>query len=171
MQELTSLFAALLGIGVEPKNFTVVQCCIRGIVLLIAGLIMVRLGSKRALAEKTAIDTLTVVIVASVLSRAINGPSPLLPSIGAGFVLVLLHRGLMSAACRHHLFGNLIKGTSDVIVQNGQANEKAMRRNQISRHDLEEDLRLDAKLEDLSKIKVARVERSGDISFIKKEEA
>jgi uncharacterized membrane protein YcaP (DUF421 family) len=37
----------------------------------------------------------------------------------------------------------------------------------ISRHDLEEDMRLDAQIEDISKIKVARVERSGDISFIK----
>jgi hypothetical protein len=30
-----------------------------------------------------------------------------------------------------------------------------------------EDVRLDAETEDLSKIKVARAERSGDISFIK----
>jgi len=44
-----------------------------------------------------------------------------------------------------------------------------MRRNHISKHDLEEDLRLDAELEDASEVKVARVERSGDISFIKKE--
>ena len=44
-----------------------------------------------------------------------------------------------------------------------------MRINHISEHDLEEDLRLDAATEDFSKIKVARVERSGDISFIKAE--
>jgi uncharacterized membrane protein YcaP (DUF421 family) len=41
--------------------------------------------------------------------------------------------------------------------------------NHISQHDLEEDMRLDVKTEDLSKIRVARVERSGDISFIKAE--
>jgi hypothetical protein len=35
-------------------------------------------------------------------------------------------------------------------------------------HDLEEDMRLDAKTEDLSKIKTARLERSGEISFIKR---
>jgi uncharacterized membrane protein YcaP (DUF421 family) len=42
-----------------------------------------------------------------------------------------------------------------------------MRRNQISKHDLEEDLRLNAHTEDLTEIRVARIERSGDISFIK----
>ena len=35
-------------------------------------------------------------------------------------------------------------------------------------HDLEEDMRLDAKIEDVSKMRAARIERSGDISFIKK---
>ena len=39
--------------------------------------------------------------------------------------------------------------------------------NHVSEHDLEEDMRLDAATEDVSKIKVARLERSGDISFIK----
>jgi uncharacterized membrane protein YcaP (DUF421 family) len=43
-----------------------------------------------------------------------------------------------------------------------------MSRNQISKHDLEEDLRLSAHTEDLAKIRVARIERSGDITFIKK---
>jgi uncharacterized membrane protein YcaP (DUF421 family) len=41
-----------------------------------------------------------------------------------------------------------------------------MRVNHITEHDLEEDMRLDAEIENLSEIKVARVERSGDISFI-----
>jgi uncharacterized membrane protein YcaP (DUF421 family) len=40
--------------------------------------------------------------------------------------------------------------------------------NHISIHDLQEDLRLDAQLEDISSVRVARVQRSGDISFIKK---
>ena len=48
-------------------------------------------------------------------------------------------------------------------------NRQAMRENLISDHDLEEDLRLDAETEDLAKIKIARLERSGDISFIKRE--
>jgi len=56
-----------------------------------------------------------------------------------------------------------------VLVQNGRQKRKNMLWNHISEHDLEEDMRLEAKTEDLSRIKVARVERSGDISFIKAE--
>ena len=44
-----------------------------------------------------------------------------------------------------------------------------MKHNLVSKHDFEEDLRLDAKTVDVSSIQLARLERSGDISFIKKE--
>ena len=56
-----------------------------------------------------------------------------------------------------------------VLVQNERLQRKNMLWEHISKHDLEEDMRLDAKTEDLSKIQVARLERSGDISFIKAE--
>lgn len=44
-----------------------------------------------------------------------------------------------------------------------------MKQGLVSEHDFEEDLRLDAKTEDVSTIALARLKRSGDISFIKKE--
>jgi uncharacterized membrane protein YcaP (DUF421 family) len=43
-----------------------------------------------------------------------------------------------------------------------------MRRTHVSMHDLDEDMRLRAQTDDLSNIELSRVERSGDISFIKK---
>jgi uncharacterized membrane protein YcaP (DUF421 family) len=41
-----------------------------------------------------------------------------------------------------------------------------MRRTCVSEDDLTEDLRLSAKIEDIDKVKIARLERSGDLSFI-----
>jgi uncharacterized membrane protein YcaP (DUF421 family) len=127
------------------------------------------MGSKRSLAEKTAFDAVLIVVLASVLSRAINGSAGFYTSIGASFVLVLLHRFFAWIACRSHVFGKLIKGSPAVIIEDGKLDARTMRRHLVSEHDLEEDLRLDGNLEDFSKVRVARVERSGDISFIKKE--
>ena len=45
-----------------------------------------------------------------------------------------------------------------------------MRHNHVSIHDLEEDMRLNAHTDDISQVRLARVERSGDISFIKEGE-
>ena len=83
-------------------------------------------------------------------------------------MLVILHRVLAGMAYFSHGFGVLIKGKPVVLVQQGALHLQNMRGNQISKHDLEEDMRLDAGTEDLSKIKMARLERSGEISFIKR---
>lgn len=157
----------LLGLGAEPKDLTFTQISLRGVIVFLATLLMVRLSSKRSLAEKTAFDAVLLVILASILSRAINGTATFFASIGGGFVLVFVHRSFSWFACRSHAFGKIIKGSSDVIVQDGKPDLRVMRRNLISQHDLEEDLRLDARVEDISQIRRARIERSGDISFIK----
>jgi uncharacterized membrane protein YcaP (DUF421 family) len=93
----------------------------------------------------------------------------LFSTLGAGFILVLLHRLFGMAAYYSHAFGILVKGKPVVLVQEGRLQRRNMLQEYVSEHDLEEDMRLDAETEDLSKIQVARLERSGDISFIKAE--
>jgi uncharacterized membrane protein YcaP (DUF421 family) len=168
MNALRNFFETLLGLSLEPKNLTFVQISLRGIIVFIAALAMVRLGHKRSLSHKTPFDAVLLVILASVLSRAINGSAAFVATIGGSVVLVLLHRAFAHLAYHSHAFGILVKGKPDIIVGDGQCDFRMMRRNHISTHDLEEDLRLDAHIDDLSKVRLARVERSGNISFIKK---
>src|SRR5215831_17725429 len=167
MNTFSQLLHTLLGIGTESRDLTFLQVSVRGVIVFIATLIMVRLSSKRSLAEKTAFDAVLVVILGSMLARAINGSEAFFPTLGAGFVLVFLHRLFGIGAYYSHAFGILVKGKPVVLLQKGRLQRKNMLREYISEHDLEEDMRLDAKTEDLSKIQVARLERSGDISFIK----
>jgi uncharacterized membrane protein YcaP (DUF421 family) len=158
-----------LGIDAELRDLTFLQVAARGVVVFIATLIMVRLGSKRSLAERAAFDAVFIVIIGSMLARAINGSEAFFPTLGAGFVLVFLHRPFDVAAYYSHTFGFLVKGEPVMLVQNGRFQQKNMLWEHISKHDLEEDMRLDAATEDFSEIKIARIERSGDISFIKSE--
>jgi uncharacterized membrane protein YcaP (DUF421 family) len=167
MNTFSQLLHTLLGIGTEPKELTFLQVSVRGIIVFVVTVIMMRLGSKRSLAEKTAFDTVLMVIIGSMLARAINGSEAFFPTLGAGFVLVFLHRFFGIAAYYSHSFGILVKGKPVMLVQNGRLDRKHMLWEHISKHDLAEDMRLEANTEDLSQIKVARLERSGDISFIK----
>jgi uncharacterized membrane protein YcaP (DUF421 family) len=169
MYALWNFLESLLGLAAEPKNLTFIQISLRGVIVMVAALAMIRLGTKRSLAEKTAFDAVLLVVLASALARAVNGNAAFFPTLGGAFVLVFMHRLLGSVGCRWHAFGVLIKGRPDVIVENGNVHWKMLRQNHVSPHDLEEDLRLNAKTEDISKIRIARVERSGDISFIKRD--
>lgn len=159
----------LLGLGAEPKDLTFVQISLRGIIVFLATLIMIRCGHKRSLARKTAFDAVLIVILASVLSRAVNGTAAFFATLGGSLVIVLVHRIFALIAYHWHWFGVLIKGSPDLIVEDGELVRSAMGRNHISRHDLEEDLRLAARTENLKNIRTSYIERSGDISFIEKE--
>ena len=168
MEALASLFTPLFGLGAEPKDLTALQLSMRGILILLSALVMMRLGAKRALARKTPFDMVLIVIVGSLLSRSINGSGPLFGTIAASLVLVAVHRFLAFLAYSAHPLGVAMKGAPGVVVQDGRYVEKTLRQNHITTNDVEEDLRLDSKTEDISDVRIARVERSGDISFIYK---
>ena len=155
-----------LGLGAEPQTLTFMQISLRGIIIFIFTLVMVRISARRSLARRTVFDSVFLVILASVLARAINGSAELLPTIGGGFAMVAFHRLLAWVAFYSHGFGNLIKGADEILIRDGELVHRELRNHHITRHDLEEDLRLALHAEDLARVQKARLERSGDISFI-----
>jgi uncharacterized membrane protein YcaP (DUF421 family) len=168
MNAIYDFCAPVLGFGLEPKDLTFLQISLRAVIVFLATLIMIRFGHKRSLSRKTGFDAVLMVILASVLSRAINGSAAFFATLGGGVVLVVVHRLLAFIAFHSHAFGILIKGQPELIIDNGDLIFRTMRRNHISKHDVEEDMRLDARTEDLKDIRKGYVERSGDISFIEK---
>lgn len=170
MNALQNFFLTLLGPDGRATELTLLQVSLRGFFIFVVGLAIVRIGDRRSLSEKTAFDAIFIVLVGSMLSRAINGPSPFFTTIGAAIALMIVHRAFAFGAFKSHWLGRLIKGDPYTLVRNGEVDWKEMQRTLVSKHDLEEDLHLDAKTEDLSDIQTARLERSGDISFIKKKE-
>jgi uncharacterized membrane protein YcaP (DUF421 family) len=171
MQELHDVYLKIFGADGHPTQLTLLQVGLRCFLIFAIGLALVRMGDRRSLSEKTAFDAIFIVLLGSMLSRAINGTGPLLLTIGASVILMIIHRVCAWSAYRSHAFGKFIKGRDVTLVRDGNVDWDAMKSALVSKHDLEEDLRLDAKTEDASKIKIARLERSGDISFIKKEQS
>jgi uncharacterized membrane protein YcaP (DUF421 family) len=157
---------ALLGVGLEPKELTFLQIALRGVTVFIAALIMIRLGDKRFLSAKTAFDAILGFILASMLARAVNGSVAFWPTLSGGFVLVGLHRLVAFLSRRWHWIGWMVKGTSDLVIRDGKVIESAMRSNDLSEHDLLEDLRLNGRVERPEDVKLAYVERSGDVSVV-----
>jgi uncharacterized membrane protein YcaP (DUF421 family) len=66
--------------------------------------------------------------------------------------------------CRFHRVGKLLKGEPVKLVDSGALQKSAMDRHSISEHDLHEDMRVAGNIDDLKKVKIAQLERSGEIS-------
>jgi uncharacterized membrane protein YcaP (DUF421 family) len=156
----------LFGIGVEPKDYTIVQVCTRTVVIFFTALIMIRMADRRFLSRKSGFDTLVGFILASTLSRAINGSAELLPTIIVGFLVIFIHRLLAKIAFHSDTFSKLLKGRSEQIIRDGKLNHEVMARYDITEGDLIEDIRLNALLDDFGKVRDARIERNGQTSVI-----
>src|SRR5437764_13733097 len=92
MNAFWNSFETLLGLGVDPKDLTFVQISLRGIIVFLVTLATVRLGHKHSLSRKTPFDAVLLVILAAVLSRAINGSAAIFAKLGGGVGLDVVHR-------------------------------------------------------------------------------
>ena len=168
MSTVVTSLGTLLGLGRDAAALTFVQISLRGVIVFVAALVIVRFGDRRFLSQKTAFDAVLGFILASMLARAVNGTAAFFPTLGGGFVLVVLHRLLALCSRRSHGFGVLIKGRSDVLVRDGALDEAAARRNRLSEHDILEDLRLNGNVAELRDVLLAVLERNGHISVVRR---
>ncbi len=166
METVLESIRELLGLGRDIADVEVSQMALRTIVVYVVSLVVIRLGSKRFLSQATAFDVIVAIMLGSIMSRGINGSAPLVPTIGAGAMLVGMHWVLAFLTSRLDWFGPLVKGNPRLLVEDGEIQEEGMRTAGLSRRDLEEHLRLSARGTDISKIRRAVLERNGSISVV-----
>lgn len=166
MNEIGNWIKVALGIGLESQQMEFWQMALRAVIVYAVTLAVVRLGKKRFMGKATAFDVILGIMLGSIVSRAITGNAPLVPSLAATAALIVLHSALSALACRWHSFGEMIKGHPRVIVRNGRKDDEAMRIAHLTDRDLEEDLRRHG-MTSIEDIAEARLERNGDISVVK----
>lgn len=158
--------------GDKPiASLTTGQFIARAMVVYVFGMIIVRCGKRRLLGRATPIDLILGVMLGALLSGAIIGTVPLSGAGTATTTLVAMHSFSTWLACRSHAIGNLIKGKPVLMVRDGIMQEVAMGASHMSEHDLREEMHISANLDDLSDVESAYLERSGEISIVKKKRA
>jgi len=148
------------------KPLALSQMAARAAVVYMIGLLLVRVGKSRFHGRPSAIDMVLGFMLGSLLSRAITGSASVSGTFIASAVLVSVHWVATAAACRSHSIGNLVKGHSKLVVQDGQLLRGAMLGSHISEHDIYEAMHLAANIDDLRLVKAAYKERSGQISIV-----
>jgi uncharacterized membrane protein YcaP (DUF421 family) len=169
LQQIQTLLDRALGLGLENKDINVGQMSLRALVVFVLAIAMIRIGNKRFMGKNAALDVLLGIIFGSMVSRAITGNAPFLPTLVASFVLILLHWVASAIAFRSHRFGILVKGHDSTLVRDGEIQWEAMRKVHLTEQDLQEAIRNSGKQPDVSKVASAHLERNGDVSVIMRE--
>ena len=168
MEALWNSTDALLGLSaVKAEELSTLQVCLRALVVYLVLIGYVRFAKKRFLSEATGFDAILVIVIGSVASRAISGTAPFIPSLAGTFVLVLVHWVISYITQNSALLGYIVKGKDTVLIRNGKIDREALAASHMSEDDLEEDLRQEG-IETPTQVKMARLERSGRLSVIRK---
>ena len=166
IEDLLNQIRNWLAIGPGSNDASAVQMVLRTVGVYGFTLLIVRLGSKRFLSKATAIDVIVGIMLGSIMSSAINGSAPFLQTLLVGSVLVGTHWLIARLAFHSDWFGPLVKGTSILLIKDGEIRHEGMRRAGLSEKDLTQALRMQNNHTDPANIKLAHLERNGSISVI-----
>ena len=153
-------------LGLDRESLSVGQMAARAVVVYVIGVALVRVGEKRFIGKFSAFDVIMGIMIGSILSRAITTAEGFVATLTAASALILLHYGFAVLAFHSNEVGDLVKGHARTLVTDGTIDWDAMRRGHISEKDLRSALRENARTEDISGVKRATLERSGNISVI-----
>jgi uncharacterized membrane protein YcaP (DUF421 family) len=165
-QEWSDFVRSLLGQSGESSDAGVVQMLLRTVLVYAFTLAIVRAGSQRLLAKASIFDVIVAIMLGSIMSRAINGSAPLLPTLAAGLALLAVHWLLAVWAFHTDWLGSLVKGDRILLIKDGKVQHEGMRQASITDHDLRQALRTETQQTDPDQIEVAYLERSGKVSVV-----
>jgi uncharacterized membrane protein YcaP (DUF421 family) len=151
------------------RDLNSLQMGIRAAAAFFLTLLFLRIAGIRTFGRRTAMDMVIVIMLGSVLSRIVVGASPMIPTLVACLVFVLVHRLLAILSCGNDFVGMLVKGEKISLYKKGVKNEEHLRKAMISKKDLQEGIRLKANQEGFEGIDEIFLERTGEISIIKSE--
>ena len=153
----------LFGVGKELNSL---QMATRSVIVFILALLMLRIAGVRTLGRKSAFDTVVIIMLGAILSRAVVGSSPFIPTIVASFVLVLIHRLLGWISFKSESMNRLVNGKRELLYKDGKKYEENMQAAQISEDDVHEEVRAQFHQEDLENVKQVWLEKTGKLSII-----
>src|ERR1700712_5387992 len=106
---------AILGLKLNPQDLGLDQILLRAFIVCIVMYGMIRLAGRRFLAQKNSFDVMLAFLMASLMSRAINGATAFWGTILLGLIIAVAYRLLAWLACKFHGFGEFLKGKPEIL--------------------------------------------------------
>jgi len=140
---------------------------VRGAIVYLALLVMVRLTGKRTVGQFTPFDLIVVMLLSEAVSSSLSGGDE---SIQGGLIaagtLVLLDVTIAAVTSRSRKADAVLQGTPVLVGRDGVVYRDVLKRERVPLSDIEKALRgADCQLEDM---RMAILEADGNINILKK---
>ena len=154
-------------LGFENSNVEPYQMAVRAALVFFLALAYVRTGGLRMLGRQSAYDSLTALMLGAILGRAVVSQDSFFGTLLAALVIMILHRLVAWITFKSSWAGSILKGKSIVLFQNNKPVMKNLSRVHITENDLQEAVRKNLNVDDMSQVKEIYMDRSGELSVVK----
>src|SRR5688500_9088616 len=145
------------------------ESVIRGLIVYVFLLIVFRIAGKRTLSEATAFELVLLLIISETTQQAMvnndhsmtNAAILIFTLVGADIVLSFTKQWLP-------MLDPVLDGTAVILLRDGKLLKRRMNSERVDTSDILEAAREQEGLENLAQIKLAVLERSGQISIVPK---
>ncbi len=143
------------------------ESVIRGAVIYLLLLVILRLSGRRTMSEMTAFDFVLLLIVAETTQQALLGDDFSLTNSAVLIVtLFTMDIGMSFLKEWSPRLQRMLDGGPTVLISQGEPDERALRRARVSLSEVMETARSTQGLERLDQIKFAVLEAKGSISIV-----
>jgi uncharacterized membrane protein YcaP (DUF421 family) len=145
------------------------ESVVRAVIVYVFLLIVVRLSGKRTLSEATAFDLVLLLIISETTQQAMVDNNHSMTN-AALLILTLVSADVLLSLAKHWFpsLDPILDGTAIILIRDGKVLKDRLNRERVDLSDVLEAARQQLGLEELSQIKLAVLERSGEISVIPK---
>ncbi len=139
---------------------------LRGVVVYVFLLTFLRLTGRRQTGQYAPFDLILLLILSNAVQNSMNaGDNSLVGGLISAATLIACHSALSQLTYRSSRLARWVDGTPQVLVQNGQVDAALLRRELLSREDLDAALRAGGCL-DLHEVERATIETNGQITVV-----
>jgi uncharacterized membrane protein YcaP (DUF421 family) len=152
----------------EGRDLNSLQMGCRALVMFFVMVALIRIAGMRTFGKKSAFDHAIVIMLGAILSRAVVGVSPMVPTLAATLVLAFTHRFVAWLSVYNKTVGSIFKGKKILLYKSGRFNRENMKHSFISEEDLMEGVRLEINSGSLESVEEIFMERTGELSIVLK---
>lgn len=149
----------------EGESLSSLQMAVRGIVVFVAALIILRISGRRSFGVGTPVDNIVVILLGAILSRAVTGASPFFPVLSASLVIALLHRFFSWYKVRHIGFESFAEGDKILLYANSRFLKANMSRALVGVEDIMQAIREKEGVTNMNNVDKVYMERNGTITI------
>ena len=168
--EFWKSFVDLWAFGPGPATAQAWQFVIRGLVVFVMVLVLLRFSGKRQIGQMTPFDLVLLLLISNAVQNSMNGGDN---SITAGAILAVTLIGADMLVGwltrRSRKMEKIIEGQAEILVHNGHIRDRALQKAGLTLHDLLSALR-EHDCADVSQVHTAILETDGRISVLTRKE-